>query len=46
MIVRSLDGITGTDRDVEGETWRSRRIVLAREGVAKNVMNTSRSSMP
>ncbi|MEY9213983.1 ectoine synthase [Thermobifida halotolerans] len=33
MIVRSLDDIDGTDADVVTENWRSRRIVLARDGV-------------
>ncbi|MFI7100763.1 ectoine synthase [Streptomyces sp. NPDC050161] len=40
MIVRSLDGITGTERDVEGDTWRSRRMVLAREGVGFSLHDT------
>ncbi|GAA3751888.1 ectoine synthase [Salinactinospora qingdaonensis] len=33
MIVRSLDEIDGTDADVKTDNWRSRRIVLARDGV-------------
>ncbi|MDA8370925.1 MAG: ectoine synthase [Nocardiopsaceae bacterium] len=33
MIVRSLSDIDGTDADVQTETWRSRRIVLAKDGV-------------
>ncbi|MFW5416134.1 ectoine synthase [Nocardiopsis sp. CNT-189] len=33
MIVRSLKEIDGTEADVKTETWRSRRIVLAKEGV-------------
>ncbi|MFC7326534.1 ectoine synthase [Marinactinospora rubrisoli] len=33
MIVRSLDEVDGTDRDVRTETWRSRRVILAKEGV-------------
>jgi L-ectoine synthase len=40
MIVRSLDDITGTDRDVEAPTWRSRRLVLAREGVGFSLHET------
>lgn len=32
MIVRTLTEIEGTDRDVEGATWRSRRLLLARDG--------------
>jgi L-ectoine synthase len=33
MIVRTLDDITGTDRDIETENWRSKRLVLAGDGV-------------
>ncbi|WP_028648902.1 ectoine synthase [Nocardiopsis sp. CNT312] len=33
MIVRSLDEVNGTDRDVEHGNWRSRRVILAKEGV-------------
>jgi L-ectoine synthase len=29
VIVRTLDEITGTDRDVSGPTWRSKRLLLA-----------------
>ena len=29
MIVRTLESIIGTDRDVEAETWRSRRMISA-----------------
>ncbi len=32
MIVRTLSEIEGTDRDVEADTWRSRRLVLADDG--------------
>lgn len=32
MIVRSLTDIVGTERDVAGATWRSRRLVLADDG--------------
>jgi L-ectoine synthase len=31
MIVRTLDEVTGTERDVVTPTWRSRRLVLAGE---------------
>ncbi len=31
MIVRTLDEVTGTERDVVTPTWRSRRLVLAAE---------------
>lgn len=40
MIVRSLDEITGTAADVVTENWRSRRIVLARDGVGFSVHET------
>ncbi|MBL1069163.1 ectoine synthase [Streptomyces sp. 7-21] len=35
MIVRSLSDIEGTDRDVRSKsgTWRSKRLILAKEGV-------------
>lgn len=33
MIVRSLDQISGTDRDVHGEGWRSRRFLLRDDGL-------------
>ncbi|MFJ1735661.1 ectoine synthase [Streptomyces sp. NPDC088254] len=42
MIVRSLTDIEGTDRDVTAETgaWRSRRLVLAGDGVGFSVHET------
>ena len=40
MIVRTLAGITGTDRDVATENWRSKRLVLARDGVGFSVHET------
>lgn len=40
MIVRALQEIEGTDRDVETPTWRSRRLVLAREAVGFSVHDT------
>ena len=40
MIVRTLDGIVGTDRDVEAETWSSRRFVLAGDGVGFSLHDT------
>lgn len=33
MIVRTTDEIIGTDREVRGDTWVSRRIVLADDDV-------------
>jgi L-ectoine synthase len=32
VIIRTLTEIEGTDRDVETPTWRSRRLLLARDG--------------
>lgn len=40
MIVRTLEEITGTDRDVETGSWRSRRILLARDGVGFSLHET------
>ena len=33
MIVRSIEDIAGTDRDVRGETWRSRRLLRQQDGM-------------
>lgn len=33
MIVRSMNDVDGTDADIRTETWRSRRVVLAKDGV-------------
>ena len=33
MIVRSLDELVGTDRDVRGEGWRSRRLLRRDDGM-------------
>ncbi|WP_265521344.1 ectoine synthase [Oerskovia flava] len=41
MIVRTLDEITDTDADVRQENWRSRRIVLAKDGVGFSVHETT-----
>lgn len=40
MIVRSLAAIEGTDRDVQAETWASRRLVLAADGVGFSLHDT------
>ena len=32
MLIRSLDQVNGTERDVSGEGWRSRRLVVAEDG--------------
>jgi L-ectoine synthase len=41
MIVRTIDEITDTDADVRSENWRSKRIVLAKEGVGFSVHETT-----
>ncbi|GLZ41573.1 ectoine synthase [Actinokineospora sp. NBRC 105648] len=41
MIVRTLAEITDTDRDVRAENWRSKRIVLANDGVGFSVHETT-----
>ncbi len=33
MIVRTLEGLSGTDREVKGETWTSRRLLLQKDGM-------------
>jgi L-ectoine synthase len=40
MIVRSLADITETDRDVQAATWRSKRLVLAKEKVGFSLHET------
>jgi len=40
LIVRTFDEITGTNRDVQTEHWRSKRIVLARDGVGFSLHET------
>ncbi|HWM00120.1 MAG TPA: ectoine synthase [Nocardioidaceae bacterium] len=40
MIVTHLSDLDGTERDVESTTWRSRRFVLAREGVGFSFHDT------
>lgn len=40
MIVRALNEIVGTDRDVQAETWSSRRLVLAKEKVGFSLHDT------
>lgn len=41
MIVRTIDEITDTDADIRSENWRSKRIVLAKEGVGFSVHETT-----
>jgi len=40
MIVRSLEEITGTEREVRGPTWTSRRLLLARDKVGFSLNDT------
>lgn len=40
MIVRTTEEITGTERDVQGVDWRSKRIILADDGVGFSLHET------
>lgn len=40
MIVRQLDEISGTDRDVEAPTFKSRRLLLAQDGMGFSLHDT------
>ncbi len=40
MIVRTLDEICDTDSDVSAATWRSRRLLLARDGMGFSLHDT------
>ncbi len=33
MLIRRLDAVSGTERDVRGSGWRSRRLVVAADGL-------------
>lgn len=41
MIVRTLDEVVGTDRDVAGDGWRSRRMLLAGDGLGFSLHDTT-----
>lgn len=41
MIVRSVDEITDTDRDIKTPNWRSKRVVLAKEGAGFSLHETT-----
>ncbi len=41
MIVRSLDDVEGTDRDVAGDGWRSRRLLLREDGMGYSLHDTT-----
>jgi L-ectoine synthase len=40
MIVRNLQSIQGTDRDVKAKTWESRRLILRDDGVGFSLHDT------
>ncbi len=40
MIVRTLDDIVGTERDVDGGNWSSRRLCLADDGMGFSMHDT------
>jgi L-ectoine synthase len=40
MLVTNLNDLNDTDRDIQSETWRSRRMVLAGEGVGFSLHDT------
>jgi L-ectoine synthase len=40
MIVTSLEQVAGTERDVAGEGWRSRRLLLRSEGMGFSLHDT------
>ena len=40
MIVRSLGDVVGTERDVAGDGWRSRRLLLRRDGMGSSLHDT------
>ena len=41
MIVKSIDDLLGTERDVRGPVWASRRFLLAEDGVGFSVNETT-----
>ena len=41
MIVRTLEDVVGSDRDVEGEGWRSRRLLLRRDQLGFSLHDTT-----
>lgn len=40
MIIRTLDEVEGTDLDVRAETWRSRRLLLAKDDMGFSLHDT------
>ena len=41
MIVRTLDEITDTDRDVRGEGWRAKRLLVRDDGLGFSLSETT-----
>ena len=41
MIVRTLDEVVGSDRDVAGDGWRSRRLLLRRDELGFSLHDTT-----
>jgi L-ectoine synthase len=41
VIVRTLKDVVGTERDVEGEGWRSRRLLLRRDAMGFSLHDTT-----
>lgn len=41
MIVRSLDEVVGSERDVAGQGWRSRRLLLRDDGLGFSLHDTT-----
>jgi L-ectoine synthase len=41
VIIRSVEEILGTARDVSGQGWRSRRLILAEDGIDYSVHETT-----
>lgn len=41
MIIRTLGEVEGSDRDVAGEGWRSRRLLLRRDGLGFSLHDTT-----
>ena len=41
MIIRSVEEIAGTPRDVSGEGWRSRRLLVSDDGMGFSLSETS-----
>ncbi len=40
MIIRDVKDVLGTDRDVTGDGWQSRRVILERDGLKYSVHET------